>query len=605
MALSSITAVQQPATGTLRLYVDGTNGNDMASGTSRATAWKTAAKLEKEIGAILLPAPTQLRIIAYVRGAFANEKLKLAATLNGETRVHVVHHWDDMTAVSTGTVNTSAASTLAHGLREMTFNGPWVPAAADLGRWMRFTIGTNAIVYQVLRVNGGTVTISEANATVPAWLVGGGAVAVEVREPSMTGLTYYASALVMADGFDSAFTPYEACCTIGISTTVAQFTECSAAVMAIWATGSGTPITLRSCAFVNGYLDRLYIPLALLQEWKLIGTNTAEAPSAGNCTPNAGMRMEGLCSGQLQGYFKGEVLGLRGGRSVVQKSSVASVDHQSGTSITLTNQIVRGGTLYGVRVGHNTESVIGKTSFLDLPAAGCTSGLLWVKRNSNMRLDASIDGVNDGTTATGLYGIVVDENGNVQETVAHNGLGGRDGYLRVIDGAAETAGGARPAQGSNGKAGGPDIYVGSLGTLYIQGNLTKSALNTSIAGAAGRPLLEVARGGRVSQLAAYAFTPLTPTADWNTDYGADGAISIHENSDVTLGTLTGGAAGTTGTGCKIKNGSRLVHKGAAGLLGAAPLDLGGLPAPIAWPAAALTDAGAVTPQACLVIPGVS
>jgi hypothetical protein len=129
-----------------------------------------------------------------------------------------------------------------------------------------------------------------------------------------------------------------------------------------------------------------------------------------------------------------------------------------------------------------------------------------------------------------------------------------------------------------------------------------------------QPIIEVARGGRVSQASGKTFNvrkpevdPDTAVQEWNGyGYGANGAIYEHENAEVTLGTVVeaAGAAGATGLAAKIKNGSKLTHTGGAVLLGVAPLDLGGNAAPIAWPATPSSDAAAVTPQGCIVIPNV-
>ncbi|MBU2649277.1 hypothetical protein KKI24_31510, partial [bacterium] len=109
MPVSSITSRQQPQSGTLRLYVHGTSGDDAASGTSWATAWKTYAKLERELAVILSVNPTALTVIVYLRGDFSAQDLRLVGTLHGSTRVHVVHHMDDWTTVKSGTAATVAA----------------------------------------------------------------------------------------------------------------------------------------------------------------------------------------------------------------------------------------------------------------------------------------------------------------------------------------------------------------------------------------------------------------------------------------------------------------------------------------------------------------
>lgn len=60
------------------------------------------------------------------------------------------------------------------------------------------------------------------------------------------------------------------------------------------------------------------------------------------------------------------------------------------------------------------------------------------------------------------------------------------------------------------------------------------------------------------------------------------------------------AYGIAGT---VRNASRLMHTGGAVILGTAPLKLGGSAAQ-AWPATPISDAGAGTPEGCVVIPNV-
>jgi hypothetical protein len=120
-----------------------------------------------------------------------------------------------------------------------------------------------------------------------------------------------------------------------------------------------------------------------------------------------------------------------------------------------------------------------------------------------------------------------------------------------------------------------------------------------------QPIIEVARGGRVSQASGKTFNvrhpevdPDTAVQEWNNyGYGPNGAIYEHENAEVTLGTLVeaAGAANATGVAATLRNKSTLLHTGGAVILGVAPLKIGA-GAAIAWPAAPVTDdtvAGAV------------
>jgi hypothetical protein len=124
-----------------------------------------------------------------------------------------------------------------------------------------------------------------------------------------------------------------------------------------------------------------------------------------------------------------------------------------------------------------------------------------------------------------------------------------------------------------------------------------------------QPIIECARGGRVSQASGKTFNVRKPEVDpdtglqeWNNyGYGPNGFIYEHENSEATLGTLVeaAGIATATGIAARLRNRSTLLHTGGAVPLGVAPLVLGGNP-PSAWPATALSE----PTEGCTIIPNV-
>lgn len=129
----------------------------------------------------------------------------------------------------------------------------------------------------------------------------------------------------------------------------------------------------------------------------------------------------------------------------------------------------------------------------------------------------------------------------------------------------------------------------------------------------GNTFIELSRGGHIVQsngmnlsIKEPEVNPVTTFQDWDDyGYGALGAIHMHEDTSMTLGTLVepAGAANATGLAATILNHSTLLHTGGAVLLGVAPLQLGGNAA-AAWPAASTSDLAAGVPQFCFILPAV-
>lgn len=151
------------------------------------------------------------------------------------------------------------------------------------------------------------------------------------------------------------------------------------------------------------------------------------------------------------------------------------------------------------------------------------------------------------------------------------------------------------------------VVIGGAVGLVNDAGLTWGLVGT------GNTFIECGRGGHVVQSAGMNFSikepevdPVTTFQDWDDyGYGALGAIYMHEDTSMTLGTLVepAGVATATGLAATILNHSTLLHTGGAVLLGVAPLQLGGAAA-AAWPAASASDLAAGVPQFCFILPAV-
>ncbi len=593
-----------PLSGTLRLYVDGTNGDDTAQGTSWATAWKTYARLESGLASILAPNPTALTTIVYVRGDFTGQDLLLSAVLHGRSRLHVLHHIDDWTEVASGTVATVAATTFQHGLREMTFNGIALDPAHEGCALVLEDGAGQRVVYQILRVwnNGGTMTATLSTSSAPpAWVTGGTA---SIREPSMVAGRVVHCALFTAKRetttdilpffvFGVAASGYEV--ESNVDTPVVPWVPTGApAYLNGMRVFSGKVWT--GLSTFNGY----YMENALYVEYGFIGTNTDTGRIGGLLRGTSAVRIEAGAQADFRGVFIGSMFSYGGGGSIgpASVSGVVDVEGNGGQWAVSRSILCRSTALAsgGVSARSNGYVSIATSSFLDLNAAGVGGGFFRCYRFGKIRVQSTVDGDNTGTAGSGLVVASCDDGEILFDGNPHANLKGKHGFLAQTDGRVRLQGNysAGALEG-----GGPDLSVFG-GWLNITGTVTKSATNPSGGGTA-QPVLKVRRGGKVTMDATKAFTLPAGSGNNATDYGATGAIDISTCCDVSLGTLAGGAVGAVNTICTIKRASRLAHAGAAPAWGGAPIVVGGNAA-AAWPADPVSDAAAGVPEDCWVLP---
>lgn len=584
--------------GTLRLYVDGTLGNDAAAGTSWGTAWKTLAKLQSELTLLASFGPSALTVFCFLRGVFSTENFSHTQEMGGML-VHFIHpisEWSNVYPAGTIYAVGGEAPAPQHGLTRVALAGIALTTDA-LGRVLVIEDATatrrhSTQIVRIDAVNSYVWTIQNSSSVMPAWV--NSTCTARVVAPTITGINFWNQSanpsIALTGGSPRSFilgVVAERFSFNGVPSAFAVYSTSSAADGIYIEGGSWKASSSFRIAATSSAADKTVAVEAGL------ATATDTTCYVGSSSVSQVVTYQAYAI--WTGYFASGVLFSNGSAGSFSDGSAAFVDAEASNYSTF-KVILRGSTatLPPIRANHASEAVVGNVSFLDLPATGVTEGLVCSRHNSNIRLDSSVEGINSGSSA-GLVAIKIYDQGRIQITGDLAGkLRGDDGFADVVDGNLSCAAQTLPAfQGD-----GPDVRIGEGGSLYLSGALTKSAVNT-VASA----VLEVLRGGRVAQASGQAFTLATPAVDWGSSYGANGAIYLHEAAEAVLGTLSGGAAGTTGAGAKVKNGSKLLH-GGTGLAGVAPLDLGGLPAPIPWPAGPVDDAGAPTPQGCLVIQGV-
>jgi len=680
-----------PLSGTLRLYVDGTAGSDAASGQGGwGNAWRTWARTYRAACAILFVEPSNLTLILYVRGAFA-ESICGTFECYGSTRVHVVHHVDDWDTIRTGAVSAVGGEAPApkHGLERITFAAGIALDGTEFGMLLVLDdpVSGSRATCTVLRVDVANryVWTTQLIGEFPAWVAASPANAT-IRRPSFyttadIGLTFVENTVA-----DTPLANTVVGLRAGGSVNIAGG-QLMVAGLYCRAT-SGTWKTFRYwCSGFTPYVcyyrqGGIILSDALATEFGLI---TGPTPTTYNVVGNAcgGFYPELGSRIYFAGYCDVTVDNSFGASISVARSSVQAV-YTGGAYSTLTNNIYRGHSTYGCIYCNTGLVKASKFSCLDLPAAGVPALIATEGCASKIDVtDANIEGNNTGTGADrkmawSRAGQIIFRSGIPVELKAK--------HRQVVaeeNGNIECRGAV--VFGSN-EGGGPDVYVGPAGaSVGFQDNFTKSAVNSEtaiqngvdgkivaigtkfqsagalftaahigrsikVSGSAtpannavhlitaytspteviigasvglvndgpGRtwglvgtpqPIIECARGGRVSQASGKTFNVRKPEVDpdtglqeWNNyGYGPNGFIYEHENSEATLGTLVeaAGIATATGIAARLRNRSTLLHTGGAVPLGVAPLVLGGNP-PSAWPATALSE----PTEGCTIIPNV-
>lgn len=587
-----------PPVATFEFYVDGTAGSDAAAGTSRATAWKTINHATQQVESLVARGWSDVDTYLYVRGAFSNETMRLAARLTGRSNVHIVHHIDDWTETDTGTVATVAATVREHGLYEMTFT-TYAPAAGDVGRLMVLTRGTNRLVVQILRVNGGTVNVSLDTTTgVPAWLVGGDVVACSVRQPSVSGLD---GVFLTIESLAGQIAPPETASKSTVFGLVAGvlMIEGSSGIAVAGCTGTDAtwPVRVSRSSNADLMLWTSQISATAAQNLGLLGTNTADVAVCGNNVQTGEVIFKGCTECYYAGYGI-RVSFFTCAHAGLWMANVARLTVFGGTTLSggqmsvAGHSIIRTDGLYGVLAEYHGDTVLDWISFLDVPVGGCVDGLMQAETWSILQIGSHVEGHNPVGPAVKLI-----IKGHVFWVACDNKLSGGNCDVNASESRVEMWGAWNIGSRSGLE---PDIFLDNS-ELRLGGNFTKTAINAAGGGVANSVI--VARNHSViTQLETASFTLPAATANWTTDYGGAGALFLGQLVQARLGTLTGGAGGATNVGCTLAIQSSLTHRG-AGLTGVGPLSLGGTGA-IPWPAAYTSDLAAGVPQNCWVFPGV-
>ena len=452
-----------PLSGTLRLYVDGTLGNDAAAGTSWAAAWKTMARLEIGIAEILFVQPTALTLIAYVRGAFAAENLHLLVLLQGTSAFFLIHALADHTLNQTGTVAAVTATAEKHGLPYLTLAGGIVLTAADIGRTLKLTNGTHT----------GTTTIIDVDATnnyawcskdgFPAWVING--IVATIHTPSMTGL---ANLTLSGTAADRNHWPTQFL--LGLAFDHSMFRSGSW-VSSFRATNATSAVHVRQAELARMMNTEIGVAasLAVLEEAGFM-FGASGFVDLGLDLPTGFVELvQG--SAWISGYVGGQSTISNAGMLQINCARVGGAMAVGGTLAV--TKIISHGQIWGSRGAGLYASLV---THKRLPAAGISDGL-WKFRACHVLLLQNCDGENTGT-GSNLLGVLVSygASGWFGADVLCNGKHGKI----VVETDGGMAFGSDLVIGAS-EGSGPDILVKTGGRLAFNGNVTKSAVNSETA----------------------------------------------------------------------------------------------------------------------------
>ncbi len=165
--------------GTVKWYVDATNGDDSYAGDSFAAGhpWKTIAKAQAAQDELLCFGPTALTVEVFFRGSFS-ETMAVPAVLPGNTRIFWGQHVDDLTSYRTGNVavGTLDGETPApqHGCSGMELETGTPLDGTEVGMSLVLTDpeGDSRTTVTIIRVDVATqyVWVSMPRGGLPAWV---------------------------------------------------------------------------------------------------------------------------------------------------------------------------------------------------------------------------------------------------------------------------------------------------------------------------------------------------------------------------------------------------------------------------------------------------
>ncbi len=481
-----------PLTGTHRLYVDGSNGNDSNTGASWAQAWRTWGRIYQTACSILSIEPNGLALILNLRGTFA-EAIRGAFYCCGSSRPYVVHAIDDFTTQRTGTVTgvDGEAPVPKHGLSRLTLNVAPALDGTELGMTLRLddpitgSRGTCTIVR--VDVPNQYVWVSQAIGEFPAWVLASPANAIvctpSAYTPEAIDLLFLCSPNSTTGDFSLPAVVGLRCgdyCTIHGNVQMAAIYCRSLAGTWKWmnVNGYGNNASARYERGGGTY----YLTDALASEFGMI-----KGP-----TPTTNCRLGNACDylsivgvvsfgGGFSGYANARC-GIGGGCSwPVNNFMSVGYGYCLSTFGEFKNCISRGtgGSSYGAMHCHIGSMKVSKVSFLDLPAAGINALFRCEAMGAKIDVsDANIEGANEGTGAD-LKVAHVKSGEIIFRSGFGAGLYSKHRQFVTEEGGSIVCRGA-VTFGSN-PGGGPDMYSGPRCLIEFQDAFTKSAVNSETA----------------------------------------------------------------------------------------------------------------------------
>jgi len=588
MALSSVTSAQQPPTGIVRRYLDGTAGNDNNDGGAWVTAWATPSYAAERIAQIAQLSPTELDLVLYVRGAFT-EDMVFTDELRGLSRFYIVHPRDQWTLTQTTTIAAigGEAPVPEHDMERLTLAN--AVNATELGKTYEITDGVNSITGTIVRVdpNGPYVWTAQSRGDFAsaAWIAASVPNTIfRVLEPSMR--TDFA--VVLKQNTTSPLTnPARAvygpkCWIIGVrspSIYTFGFDVHTCACYAATTAGAWGSITMGGAGSQASWLRQTFpgnptaLDDTLAQEFGLFAGTPTVPMNVGNGAGYGFVIGGAPWTTSFTGYYDIVLQAFDGGRIQGYNVNVATIVSAVGSYASAIGIISRGFANFYPDIYASSNSLIQVNNITHIDNGVPTNQALFYADEggivdvygADFEVDPACAAANVpdyGAYANGgriVFQSNVGENFKFRTTQFYVDRGGE---IHVPSGTI-TMTTARQGVG-------PDFDI-RHGQMIVIGGVTKTAVNT-----AASTCLAVGPHAKFYQFNGNFSLP-AGTADWPTDYGATGAIWGRDGSEIKLDTVSGGGPATTGVGVYLKRRAGLIYF-AGSLSGVAPLVVGALAA---------------------------
>ncbi len=625
MSAGAGAAGKVPPIGDVDIYLDVTDGDDTADGTSWAEAYLTWDKANDELEKILDSHPKDIHVTIFVRngthGAVPAGSYCVSPHVSDRARVHVVQPVDQWQGIMTGGTVPIAGSTAEPGsaLAVVAVVG-FAPTLAEVGMYLLLTKTVGGFDERVLTtilsvdVVGGAYVVSMLDASMPGWIDDDGLTVAEVLNPYSVvngEFAFAPTAAQVGDGaqmVDGVFAPQ--CWLFGMrANSITIGGECAAAVGCSSMTAAGVfgAFSVMSGTGVWAMWTRGAVEALLSDQrainWGLRGVTTAQGQACGNSCSEFTAQSGSFNS--WAGYCEGAWEATNNCGIDATLCHAWNYEYEEGAQGSIVNFRGSGYTNAPMVLAEGNGSYVEIDYYYlwetDKPAAS----ILESKESAEIVLRDGTHARKE-TVAPANYPLIgYYANGGRIEILAggvpdeirsqRQLLLAQDGGFFDITGDIEFDTDPRPG------AGAADIQITTGSKMVLRGDIIKDVPNTLPCA-----LLDVSFASQFVQVSGSGgVVHGNAPADWTASYGNLGYIHISDHSSATLGALVDTAVGAgAGIAVQVRRYSSLWTGAQCTVTGAATTKIGSA-APAAFPAVVLNDlpaAPAGTEELCVVGP---